>query len=238
MSTRFDRSAGPKTTRWRTMAALTCAPLLLAACGDGGAERTAAATSTPTSTSTSASATSAATSDSTSAAALGSTSRTSSATSATACAFGGATTGPTDTTLSSMTVTGVRVGQQDCFDRLVVDLAGDASKKPGYQVRYVSQVRQDGSGKPVVLRGGAFLTVVVGAPAYDASGQPTYLPANANELVNVTGYTSLKQVAIAGSFEGMTTFGVGVREQLPFKTSIIDDGGKTRLVIDVAHAAS
>ena len=34
----------------------------------------------------------------------------------------------------------------------------------------------------------------------------------------------------------MTTFGVGVREQLPVKVSYLDDGGKARLVVDIAHS--
>lgn len=225
MSTRFDATTRPGNPRWRAVAALACLPLAaVAGCGGGGMEKTSQAVST---SATSASASTTAT-----------TSPGGSGTASTSCAFGGATSIPGDTALSRMTVSGVRVGQQDCFDRFVIDLAGDASKKPGYQVRYVSQVRQDGSGKPVVLRGGAFLTVVVGAPSYDASGQPTYLPANAAELANVTGYTSLRQVAFAGSFEGMTTFGVGVREQLPVKVSYLDDGGKARLVVDIAHSAS
>lgn len=235
MSTKFDRFAGRPRTR--VAALLACAPLLLAGCGGDNTARTSAAVNATTSGSaTQTSATSPAVPASTAMTATTVASPTSPGGSATTCSFGGATTAPVDTSLSQMTVTGVRAGQQDCFDRLVIDLAGDSAKKPGYQVRYVSQVRQDGSGKPVVLRGGAFLTVVVGAPSYDASGQPTYLPADATELVDVTGYASLRQVAWAGSFEGMTTIGVGVREQLPFKASIIDDGGKTRLVLDVAHS--
>ena len=223
MSRTFDRLAGARPTRLRVAAVLAGAPLLLAGCGGD----TTVGTSAPGSTSAASSSTT-----------TSSTSASTATTSTTACGFDGTTTVPGDTSLSRMTVTGVRAGQQDCYDRLVIDLAGDASKKPGYQVRYVTQVRQDGSGKPVVLRGGAFLTVVVGAPSYDASGQPTYLPANAAELVNVSGYTSLRQVASAGSFEGMTTIGVGVREQLPFKVAIMDDGGKTRLVVDIAHNAT
>ena len=32
--------------------------------------------------------------------------------------------------------------------------------------------------------------------------------------------------------------GIGVREQLPFKVSIVEEAGKTRLVLDVAHNAT
>ena len=225
MSPTHERLAAPTRARLRMAAALVCAPLALAACGGGNTQQTSAV-----GTSGSSSATATTSSTTTSSGAGGASGST------TTCTFSGATTPVIDTTLSRMTVTGVRAGQQDCYDRVVIDLAGDASKKPGFQVRYVNQVRQDGSGKPVVLRGGAFLVVVVGAPSYDASGQATYLPADATELANVTGYQSLRQIASAGSFEGTSTFGIGLREQLPVKASIIDEGGKVRLVVDVAHA--
>ena len=92
-------------------------------------------------------------------------------------------------------------------------------RRPGYRVEYVTAVTMDGSGQVVPLRGGARLQVVAIAPAYDAQGNATYHPANPRELVNVTGYATLRQVAWAGSFEGRTTIGVGVRARLPFPCS-------------------
>ncbi|GAA1122504.1 hypothetical protein GCM10009630_20420 [Kribbella jejuensis] len=132
------------------------------------------------------------------------------------------------------TVTGVRTGRHACFDRLVVDLTGGAT---GYDVRYVSSVRQDASGRLVPLRGGARLRIVVRAPAYDIStGRATYTPRNANELANVSGYSAFRQVAFAGSFEGQTTLGLGVRARLPFRVfTVPGPGSHARLVVDVAH---
>ncbi|MEE2033471.1 AMIN-like domain-containing (lipo)protein [Rhodococcus chondri] len=122
-------------------------------------------------------------------------------------------------------ITSVRSGQHPCFDRIVVDLAGPAA---GYLVRYVPEVTQDGSGFPVPLRGGAYLQMIVRAPGYD-------LP-RSNELVNVTGYRTFRQVASAGSFEGQTTLGVGVRARLPFRVFTLDGPGNgSRVVLDVAH---
>ena len=130
-------------------------------------------------------------------------------------------------------ITNVRTGQHACFDRLVVDVRGRA---PGYDVRYVTNVRQEGSGFVVPLRGGAKLQVVVRAPAFNAAGQPTYTPANPRELTNVTGYRTFRQVAFAGSFEGQTTIGLGVRARLPFRVvTLAGPGSNSRLVIDVAH---
>lgn len=139
-----------------------------------------------------------------------------------------------DGAMSGAPVTDVRTGQHYCFDRLVVDLGGTPA--PGYSVRYVPQVIQDGSGAVVPTRGGARLQVVVKAPAYDANGQSTYTPADKAELSNVSGYQTFRQVVWAGSFEGQTTIGLGVRARLPFRVFALDGPGSgSRLVVDVAH---
>lgn len=129
-------------------------------------------------------------------------------------------------TMVTSPFTAVRSGQHQCFDRIVVDLAGPAA---GYRVGYVPAVYEDGSGFPVPLRGSAYLQVVILAPAYD-------VPANRSEVVDVTGYRTLRQVAWANSFEGQTTLGVGVRGRLPFRVFTLDGpGGNSRVVVDVAH---
>ena len=139
-----------------------------------------------------------------------------------------------DETPSAASVTNIRTGQHYCFDRLVIDLKGHVA---GYNVRYVGQVAQDGSGKRVALRGQASLQVTVTAPSYNIdTGKATYSPANQAELSNVTGYQTFRQVAWAGSFEGYTTVGLGVRARLPFRVLTLDGpGSQSRLVVDVAH---
>jgi len=132
-------------------------------------------------------------------------------------------------------VTNVRTGRHACFDRLVVDLSGRSAV--GYDVRYVKNVYTDGAGFLVPLRGGAKLQIVVRAPSYSINtGKPTYAPKNTKELSNVSGYRTFRQVADAGSFEGQTTFGLGVRARLPFRVfTVAGPGTNTRLVVDVAH---
>lgn len=130
-------------------------------------------------------------------------------------------------------ITDVRSGRHECFDRLVVDVDGDPA---GYHVRYVNQVTADGSGLPVPLRGRAFLQVVVRAPAYDENGMGTYEFDDPRALVDVGGYPTFRQVAWAGSFEGQTTIGLGVRARLPFRVFVLDGPGEgSRVVVDVAH---
>lgn len=133
-------------------------------------------------------------------------------------------------------ITNIRSGRHLCFDRLVVDVNARGAGAPGYQVRYVDRVTQDGSGATVPLRGGARLRITVKAPAYDAHGHPTYRPGNRRELVDVAGYSTFRQVAWAGSFEGRTTIGLGVRARLPMRVFVLaDPDGGHRVVVDVKH---
>ena len=123
----------------------------------------------------------------------------------------------------------VRAGQHRCFDRVVLDVSGDAN---GYFVRYVDQVRMDGSGRAVPVRGGARLQVTATAPARPTDSM--FLPNG--ELADTAGYRTLRHVAWAGSFEGHTTIGVGVRARLPFRVFLLDGPGTgSRIVVDIAH---
>ena len=138
----------------------------------------------------------------------------------------------TDATYTVVHVDNVRAGRHACFDRMVIDLKGQVR---GYDVRY-APVYREGSGAFVPLLGAADLRITVRAPAYDQNGRATYTPRSPNRLVDVTGYSTFRQIALAGSFEGQTTFGLGVRARLPFRTFVLpQSGGVSRLVIDVAH---
>ena len=135
------------------------------------------------------------------------------------------------------TLRNVRAGRHTCYDRLVVDLA-HAPGFSAYSVRY-STVEQPGSGTAIPLRGAADLEIVLQTHAHVGS-VPTYAPARNSEAVNVSGFSTFRQVAWAGSFEGSSTIGLGVRARLPFRVTVLAgapgyaDGA--RVVIDVAHA--
>jgi hypothetical protein len=133
---------------------------------------------------------------------------------------------------------GVRTGAQECFDRLVLDVPGTTPANPlAYQVHYVtgSAVQQAASGTPIPVRGGAVLEIVVGATAYDpATGKAVY-PGRVGESlpgVDLSGYRTFVDTRFAGSFEGETQIGLGVRARLPFRVFQLDN----RLVVDVAHS--
>ena len=156
---------------------------------------------------------------------------------ATTCATTTAHWGSLTKDLNRMTpapIINVRAGRHACYDRLVVDLRG---KGVGYTVRYVSQILNQGQGAVIPLRGGAKLDIVIKAPTYNINaGTSTYNPANSRELVNVTGFSTFRQIASGGSFEGYTTIGLGTRARLPMRVFILDGPGTgSRVVIDVAH---
>ncbi len=73
-----------------------------------------------------------------------------------------------------------------------------------------------------------------------AAGRATYDPANDSEAVDVGGFRTFRQVAWAGSHEGASTLGLGVRARLPFRVTVLAGApgrpNGARVVVDVAHA--
>jgi hypothetical protein len=135
--------------------------------------------------------------------------------------------------LGSAPLQSVRTGRHGCWDRVVFEVDGPAA---GYTVGYVTQVVQDGSGAVLPVPGGARLQVQLNHPAYDAAGAATYPHRAGTQVANVAGYSTLRSVVYGGSFEGYTTFGVGTRAHLPFRVFTLDGpGGRSRIVVDVAH---
>ncbi len=128
----------------------------------------------------------------------------------------------------------VRTGRHACYDRLVIDVSGPVGT---YNVRYVAHVTTEGGGFVVPTRGGAALQIGVMNPGYDPNtGTQTYFYANPNELTNVAGYRTFRQVVWAGTYEGYSSVGIGVRARLPFRVFVLTGpGSSSRLVVDVAH---
>ncbi|GAA4335950.1 hypothetical protein GCM10023086_68900 [Streptomyces venetus] len=153
---------------------------------------------------------------------------------ATVCPTGWGSVAKTDTSATLTPVRDIRTGRHDCFDRMVIDLPG-AGSDVGYSVRYVDQLHQDGSGRHIPVAGGAVLEVRVAAPAYDPeTGAATY-PARAGRPlpgVDLAGYRTFRDTRFAGSFEGETQIGLGVRARLPFRVLQLDG----RVIVDVAHS--
>jgi hypothetical protein len=122
----------------------------------------------------------------------------------------------------------IRTGRHDAFDRVVFQFNGSGT--PGYDVKYVDHVTQDPSDRPVPLQGRAFLWVVVqGASTADMSYRTVYTGPDAV----TTGYPSLKQIKLAGDFERVLSFGLGVDHRSGYRVLALS--GPPRLVVDVAR---
>lgn len=137
-------------------------------------------------------------------------------------------------TLSSAPLVEVRTGRHDCWDRVVFEFAGPAN---GYSVAY-GQTWTEGQGLALgpYTAGGALLRVQLRAPAYDDAHLATVPYRTGDHVARVLGYPTLRDVVFGGSFEGYTTFAVGVRAQLPYRVFVLTGpGGHSRIVLDVAH---
>ena len=142
------------------------------------------------------------------------------------------TTGPIEETVAHHAgrtfLVGVRAGRNKDFDRLVFDFEGPA---PGFHVRYVDQLIEDGSGRPIPLRGRAVVEITLRpAAAHRDDGTPT----RRGPLPDLTGFATFRQIADAGDFEGVLTWGIGVAAETGLRVTTLSD--PTRVAVDVVHA--
>ena len=118
----------------------------------------------------------------------------------------------------------LRAGRHAGYDRVVFQLDGPIPSY--YSVRYLPQVRLDGSGEPLRLRGAAFLEVVIRAPTHDEQYRPVLTPTRLRP-----DFPALREVNAPGSFEGQTTAGIGVAYRAPFR--VLELANPTRIVVDL-----
>jgi hypothetical protein len=137
-------------------------------------------------------------------------------------------------TLSQAPLSAVRTGRQACFDRVVFEFNGRVN---GYSVHY-GETYTEGEGLPLspYTAGSAVLAVSLRAPAYDQEHASTFPYRTGAHVANVLRYRTLRDVVFGGSFEGYTTFAVGVRARLPYRVFVLSGPGThSRIVLDVAH---
>jgi hypothetical protein len=131
-------------------------------------------------------------------------------------------------------LTDIRTGRQDCYDRMVFDVPTAGTDTIGYTVHYVDAFVQDPSGIRIPVSGGAILEIIVSAPAYDPETHAATYPGQGGRPlpgVDLTGYRTFRDAKYGASFEGTTQVGLGLRARLPFRVFQLPD----RLVVDVAH---
>lgn len=127
-----------------------------------------------------------------------------------------------------VTVTDIRLGRHDGFDRVVFETDGTGT--PGWDVRYVDAAASQGSGDPIEVEGGAVLQVTltgVGLPGdtgVEEYSGPRRLSAADTEVVT--------EVVWDATFEGTSVAFTGVTEETPFRVYLLED--PARVVLEVA----
>jgi hypothetical protein len=130
---------------------------------------------------------------------------------------------------SFVTVTEIRTGLHDGFDRVVFEVDGTGA--PGWDVRYVEEAASQGSGMAIPVEGEAILQVTItgvgmptetGIEEYDGSAP---LPGAGTEVVT--------EVVWDSTFEGTSVAFVGLTEETPFRVYLLED--PARVVLEVVH---
>ncbi len=138
---------------------------------------------------------------------------------------------PTDEGETFISVTDVRAAAHDGYDRVVFDLDGKGSGKPGWRVEYVDQATDDGSGHSVEVDGDAILRVSL-------SGTATPMDSGVDEFtgdrIEPAGTEAIDEIVYRYWFEGYTTAFIGVDEaERPFRVFLLEN--PTRVVVDIQH---
>ncbi|NLG54813.1 MAG: hypothetical protein GX542_04065 [Rhodococcus sp.] len=196
-----------RTARALAVSTLATAALVLSACGNSSTEpQSVAATDTPAAATTTAEPTNA--------------------------PF---PTGPHEATApasegASLSVTDIRVGRHDGFDRVVYELDGTGT--PGWSVGYVPSAVQDGSGNPVDVSGEGFLEVRILGVGYPFdTGIENF--AGPFPVPGVPG-GSVVEVSSILIFEGQAQSYIGTaKANQNYRISELQD--PPRVIIDVEH---
>ncbi|WP_278234918.1 hypothetical protein [Isoptericola sp. AK164] len=125
-----------------------------------------------------------------------------------------------------LTVTDVRVGSHDGYDRVVFDLEGTGT--PGWRAQYVEAALEPGRGEELDVGGDSVLEVGITGTGYPTdTGVTEY---DGDPVAGPGG--SVEEVVYSFVFEGTTTAFVGVDgEPRPFRVFSLKD--PTRVVVDV-----
>jgi len=130
---------------------------------------------------------------------------------------------------SLLTVTEVRVGAHDGYDRVVFEVAGTGT--PGWSVRYVPEAVEDASGRTRTISGAGILEVVLTGMGYPFdTGQTEW----AEGPITTEGYAQVWEVDMLGTFEGRTQAFIGLKDAgRPYRVFALAE--PARVVVDVQH---
>jgi hypothetical protein len=135
------------------------------------------------------------------------------------------------TTGAEATLRKVRVGRHDGFDRIVFVFDGG---RPAYTVRYTGVATTGGAGAPIPAGGTTALQIDLAAHTVDMEAAD--FPRTFDNAVLTPRYPTLRTLRYGNEFEGLATFGAGLRARSGFR--VLELANPTRLAIDVAHGAT
>lgn len=118
----------------------------------------------------------------------------------------------------------VRTGHHDGFDRVVIELTGQAT--PGWHAEYQNPPVQQGSGKPLPFQGNSALNVFVKGVPMPTDGQDSLTIGKVAD-----GAGNIKSVDYRGTYEANAQFVIGVDHESKFNVTLVQN--PTRVVIDV-----
>ncbi len=121
---------------------------------------------------------------------------------------------------NELTVTDIRVGHHDSFERVVFDFEGTG--KPGWFIDYIDHAVHPVSGEPLSVKGQAYLVVNIDGvkPGERAPGLSMF-----DDDANIP------EIYDAGITGSRHHFVIGLREQAPFSVEVLSD--PMRLVVDI-----
>lgn len=122
-------------------------------------------------------------------------------------------------------LTGIRTAAhpEAGYDRIVFDFAGAL---PGYTVRYVDEVREDASDRPVTMPGRRYLLIVFTPAQAHTDAGATTVAAGTRTL----DYPMLRGYAVVGDFEGYVSVALGLDDVVGFHVGELSG----RIYVDVA----
>jgi hypothetical protein len=132
-------------------------------------------------------------------------------------------------------LTDVRVGAHGCYDRVTFEFKPQKDEADGpvaWKASYQSPpITEDGSGRPVKVKGSAFLVVTMSASGVDLrqeAAPDTYTGPTSIEAADAT---RIQQVRRTGDFEAVLTWVIGLDKKRSFH--VTTEGGPARVIVDI-----
>jgi hypothetical protein len=132
-------------------------------------------------------------------------------------------------------LTDVRVGAHGCYERVTFELKprqGDADGPIAWKAAYEpAPITEDGSGRPVKVKGTAFLVVTMSAAGADLTQEAAPATYTGPASIEAAGTSRIQQVRRTGDFEGVLTWVIGLDTKRPFHVTA--ETNPARVIVDI-----